>query len=213
MSAAAPLRRPAALRLPATAAPAREKVAHSRPRLVLISQRRPTAGRLPFLILVGAVLVAGLVGVLLLHMIAAQDAYRASTLQQQLANLNDQEQALANQVEQDSAPNVLRQHAMALGMRPAAVTHYKQLKDGRAIGVQTPVLAAPPASTTSTTDTSTRATGKTDKTATGKTGKTATGKTGTARKTATGKTGTAGKTGKSGGKTNTTGHTSTTTNQ
>jgi hypothetical protein len=150
MSATAPLRRPAALRLPAQTVPAQAKPAHPRPRLVLISQRRPTAGRLPFLILVGAVMVVGLVSVLLLHMMAAQDAYRVSALQEKLATLHDQEQELASQVDADSAPSALRHRATALGMRPTTVEKYHQLKDGRAVGLQTPAYV-PPAPTTATT--------------------------------------------------------------
>ncbi|MBV9487739.1 MAG: hypothetical protein JO246_17025 [Frankiaceae bacterium] len=142
MSATAPLRRPAALRLPA---PAQAKPAQPRPRLVLISGRRPTAGRLPFLIVIGAVLAIGLVAVLMLHMVAAQDAYRANALQQKLATLHNQEQELASQVEADSAPSVLRHRAAALGMRPGVVAKFHLLKDGRAVGLQTPLAYTQPA--------------------------------------------------------------------
>jgi hypothetical protein len=169
VSAAAPLRRPAALRLPATAppraTPQRKPVAASRPRLILVSQRRPTAGRLPFLIVVGAVLVTGLVSVLLLHMLAAQDAYRANAMQQRLATLTDQEQQLSNTLEADSSPSALRRQAVALGMRPTAVNSYHQLRDGRAIGVQTPVVITPPAPPVTTTTTKASKTAKTAKTA------------------------------------------------
>lgn len=160
MSATAPLRRPAALRLPASA-PSRTTAtpkASGRPRLVLVSQRRTTAGRLPFIILIGGLLSLGLVSVLLLHMLAAQDAYRANTLQKQLASLTDQEQQVATAVEADSSPSALRARAAALGMRPATVTSFRQLKDGRAIGLQTPIPAAPSVTQTTATTTSATAT-------------------------------------------------------
>jgi hypothetical protein len=152
MSATAPLRRPAALLLPAPHRTTDRPKAVSRPRLVLISQRRITAGRLPFMILIGGVLSIGLVSVLLLHMLAAQDAYRANTLQQRLQALTDQEQQLATAVDADSSPAALKSRALSLGMRPTTVTHLRPLKDGRAIGVQTPIYPPPPPPTTTTSD-------------------------------------------------------------
>jgi hypothetical protein len=130
------------------------------------------AGRLPFLIVVGAVLVTGLVGVLLLHMLAAQDAYRATALQQRLATLSDQEQQLNMTVESDSSPETLRARAVALGMVPTTVGNFHKLKDGRAVGLQTPVYIPPPpppvpthpkstkSTATSTASTTTATTGK-----------------------------------------------------
>ena len=149
MSATAPVRRPTALHFPTQSpplgTPQRKPPASSRPRLVLVSQRRPTAGRLPFLIVVGVLLVGGLVGVLLLHTVAAQDAYRANTLQQRLATLTDQEQRLSTLIESDSSPQALRQRAVALGMVPTTVGKFHRMHDGRTVGVQTPVYVAPPA--------------------------------------------------------------------
>jgi hypothetical protein len=176
MSATAPLRRPAALVLPAPSRTTDAPKATGRPRLVLISQRRITAGRVPFMILIGAVLSAGLVSVLLLHMLAAQDAYRANTLQQRLQALTDQEQQLATAVDADSSPTALRSRALALGMRPTSVTHLRQLKDGRAVGVQTPIYAPPPAPVTSKSDATNAKPGATAKAGT-------TGKTDTSTKT------------------------------
>jgi cytoskeletal protein RodZ len=156
MSAAAPLRRPVALRQPAALLkPAAGKVASARPRLVLVSQRRTSAGRLPFMIVVGSVLVVGLVGVLLLHMFAAQDAYRANALQQRLTTLSEAQQQAQSVVDADSSPTVLRAQAAALGMVPTGVTSFHKLKDGRAIGLQTPIIVAPPAPPVTTKKTAT----------------------------------------------------------
>lgn len=144
MSALAPLRRPTALHTPTGVPAQRKPAALPRPRLVLVSPQRTTAGRLPFLILVGAVLVVGLVGVLLLHMIAAQDGFRATALQKQLTTLTGQEQLIAKQVEADSAPIALQRRAAALSMVATTVTSIHRLHDGRAVGTQTPVYAPPP---------------------------------------------------------------------
>jgi hypothetical protein len=143
------VRLPARVPAPRTV-PATRKPAAARPRLVLVSSRRQAAGRLPFLIVIGAVLVSGLVGVLFLHMLAAQDAYRATALQDRLATLNDQAQQLTNLVEADSSPHALQQRAARLGMVPTAISNFHRLHDGRAVGVQKPVLPPPPPAPTPT---------------------------------------------------------------
>lgn len=164
MSAAAPLRRPVAARPQPTSVPTPRTATTARPRLVVVPTRRSSAGRLPFLILVGAVLVVGLVAVLLLHMLAAQDAFRANDLQQRLSILTDQEQQVASAVEADSSPQALRTRAAALGMVPATITGLHRLHDGRAVGQQTPVYVPPPAPTM--TSKSTKASTKTTTTTT-----------------------------------------------
>jgi hypothetical protein len=108
-----------------------------------VSSRPSSAARLPFLILVGAIMVTGLVGVLLLHMLAAQDSFRATHLQTRLATLTDAEQRLDSQVEADSAPAALEQRAKALGMVPARIAKFHKLHDGRTIGQQAPVYPPP----------------------------------------------------------------------
>jgi hypothetical protein len=131
--------------MPPPAAPA--------PRLVVVSPRRSPASRLPFLILVGAIMVIGLVGVLLLHMLAAQDAYRANHLQQRLTSLTDAEQRLSRIVEADSAPSALRHRARALGMVPATISGFHKLRDGRTVGLQAPVQPPPVPTVTQPTPT------------------------------------------------------------
>ncbi|MDQ1748370.1 MAG: hypothetical protein QOD07_2633, partial [Frankiaceae bacterium] len=81
MSATAPLR---ALPLPPrrTEAPARAATA-ARPRLVAVPA--PTAGRVPFVLAVAGVLAVGLVALLLLHTLAAQDAFTVHKLTRQSA--------------------------------------------------------------------------------------------------------------------------------
>jgi hypothetical protein len=136
------------VRLPTTVerpVPGPSRLPSVRPRLVLVSSRRTTAGRLPFLIVVGGVLVLGLVAVLLLHTLAAQDAFRANAMQQRLSALTDRQQQLAGVVDADSAPGALRARAAGLGMVPTAVDSYRRLHDGRTVGVQTPAYVPPPA--------------------------------------------------------------------
>jgi len=116
MSAIAPLR---ALPLPARPARPAERPARAteRPKLVVVPA--PTAGRVPFVLAVAGVLAIGLVALLLLHTLAAQDAFTVHKLTRQSAALADQEQALAIANEQAQAPSNLALRASGLGMVPA----------------------------------------------------------------------------------------------
>ena len=125
----------------ARARPQPEVESH-RPSLRIVAARPLTAARLPFAIFIGAILVGGLVALLLLHTMAAQDAFRLESLQQQSAALDDTEEQLAVANEQAAAPSVLGAHARALGMVPTGSIAYVQLHHhGKIVGV---VQAAPP---------------------------------------------------------------------
>jgi hypothetical protein len=149
MSAVAPLRKPIGLRFGGNAAPvaapAKPKV---RPRLVIVAPPRSAAGRLPFLILIGAVLVSGLLTLLMLHTLAAQDGFKVNTLQTKLNALTDTEQGLAQQVQADSSPAKLRKAAAALGMVPSTIPAYKRVH-GRVVGLEQPAYL--PSASTATT--------------------------------------------------------------
>ena len=125
----------------ARARPQAEVESH-RPSLRLVAARPLTAARLPFAIFIGAILVSGLVGLLLLHTMAAQDAFRLESLQQKSAALDDTTEQLAVANEQAAAPSVLGAHAKALGMVPTGSIAYVELHHhGRIVGV---VQAAQP---------------------------------------------------------------------
>ena len=125
----------------ARARPQAEVESH-RPSLRLVAARPLTAARLPFAIFIGAILVTGLVTLLLLHTMAAQDAFRLESLQQQSAALDDTTEQLAVANEQAAAPSVLGARAKALGMVPTGSIAYVELHHrGKIVGV---VQAAPP---------------------------------------------------------------------
>jgi hypothetical protein len=118
------------------------EVESHRPSLRLVAARPLSAARLPFAIFVGAILVTGLVTLLLLHTMAAQDAFRLASLEQQSSALDDTEEQLAVANEQAAAPSVLGAHARTLGMVPTGSIAYVELHHhGRIVGV---VQAAPP---------------------------------------------------------------------
>jgi type II secretory pathway pseudopilin PulG len=187
----APLRRAAgagpipAPRQPRTSAPAR-----SRTQLSLVAPRATVAGRTPFAVLVAVILMAGLMALLLVHTLAAQDAFRVHDLNQRLAALKDTEQQLAVSTEQAASPTALRARAEALGMQPSQIDGYRHTKDGRVVGTLTAVpqpVVAPAPATAAKPATIHKPAGRTAKLGNAKSG---TAKSGTA-KSGTAKSGTA----------------------
>ncbi len=114
-------------------------------RLTVVPTQPMPAGRLPFAVLVGAILITGLMGLLLVHTLAAQESFRVHDLTQRLATLQDEEQQLAVANQQASTPTALRIEAEDLGMRPSTISDYRTAKDGRVIGTLTAVPVAVPA--------------------------------------------------------------------
>jgi hypothetical protein len=153
----APLRRPAgagASPLPTPRQPAPGAPSRSRARLSIVASRPAAPGRAPFAVLIAGILLAGLMGLLLVHTLAAQDAFRVHDLNQRLATLKDSEQQLQIATEQAESPSALRTQALALGMRPSQIAGYRHAKDGRVIGTLTaiplPVIASVPTPTVAT---------------------------------------------------------------
>jgi len=119
-----------------------EEVQTTRAALRLVATRPLTAARLPFAIFIGAILAVGLVALLLLHTMAAQDAFRLQALQHQSADLDDIEEQLAVAEQQQQAPAALAARARSLGMVPTDSIAYVDLhRHGKIVGV---VQAAPP---------------------------------------------------------------------
>lgn len=101
------------------------------------------APRAPFLIMMGALLAAGLLGLLLLNTTLAQGAFIAHDLQAQTTALADQEQALVQKVAEQESPMVLERRARAIGMVPSSTPVFLRLSDGAVLGVPVPAKAAP----------------------------------------------------------------------
>lgn len=139
MSAATPLRAP--VRTP------------QRPPLRVVEPATTSAGRIAFAILVGGILASGLVVLLMLHTLAAQDAFRLHDLQRRAATLSDAEQQLAVADQQAQAPSTLAARAKALGMVPTGSLRFTKRRNGVivavAVGVLPPASAPKPATTPS----------------------------------------------------------------
>ncbi len=105
--------------------------------LRLVPQRRSSAAKAPFVVAVVVLLVGGLLGLLLLNTVVAQDAFRLHDLQKQGQVLGDREQALAKQVRAMQAPGSISDRALALGMVPGGVPVFLRLPDGAVLGAVT----------------------------------------------------------------------------
>jgi hypothetical protein len=100
----------------------------------------------PFLLLTVGLAVAGLVALLLLNTLVAQDSFRLSELQRDNNALAEREQVLVARVSALDAPGGLARRAEKLGMVPAGTPAFLS-PSGRTIGKPTkarmPVRPAP----------------------------------------------------------------------
>jgi hypothetical protein len=97
----------------------------------------------PFLVLMAALVVIGVVGVLVLHTKINEGAFRLSDLRATQASLDQQEQQLEQQLADLSSPGNLRAAATRLGLIPAGDPAYIYLPDGRVVGVPQPARSSP----------------------------------------------------------------------
>ena len=105
--------------------------------------RRP-APRAPFVVLLGALLAAGLGGLLYLHTSLAEDSFRLHDLMTRSAVLADREQALAQEVALEASPTRLAARAEALGMVRSPNPAFIRLSDGAILGKPKAGVAPPP---------------------------------------------------------------------
>jgi hypothetical protein len=127
---AVPLRAPSTSPAPAPAvAPQRW--------LRLVPQRRSSASRAPFAVVLVGVLGGGLLGLLLLNTLVAQDSFTLHRLATESRELQQREQMLASQLEAQQAPSALAGRATDLGMVPGGAPVFLRLSDGRVLGKPT----------------------------------------------------------------------------
>src|SRR3954447_1437413 len=120
----------AAARVPARpiARPTVRQRPQPRLRVVAPAPRRSAGG---LALLSVGLLGFGLLVLLLLNISIGKGAYALTELQQQQRELAENKQALAEQVQQESAPQELARRARHLGMVPAPNTAFVRLPDGR----------------------------------------------------------------------------------
>ena len=137
MSAVAPIRAGAA-RLGAPA-----KATERRPQLQVVAPVAGVRGRVAFVVLVGTILAGGLVALLMLHTLAAQDAFTVHKLQRHAEALTEAEQQLAVADEQAQSPTALAARARALGLVPTDSLRFIRRHDGTVIAVGTAAKPMP----------------------------------------------------------------------
>lgn len=170
MSATARAAAPTRAAAPSRAPHRRTPPARPRPQLHAVPRPAWRAPLVPFVLVAIALVVAGLLGLLMLNTLVAQDSFRVRQLERDTTLLREQEQQLLAQVAGLDAPEVLAQKAESMGLVPAAAPAF--IEDGEFLGDPAPAVAAaptaeraqaaPPASTTKSTKTK-PATGKTTK--------------------------------------------------
>ncbi|MCA1710107.1 MAG: hypothetical protein LC789_00095 [Actinobacteria bacterium] len=110
--------------------------------LRLVAARRSSAARTPFVVVVVLILLGGLLGLLALNTVLAQDAFTLHALQVQSRQLADREQALQREVADLQSPRSLAARATALGMVPGGPPAFLRLSDGKVLGA--PVAGTAP---------------------------------------------------------------------
>ncbi len=102
--------------------------------LRLVPPRRSKVRRAPFLAVVLGLLAAGLLSLLALNTLLAQDAFTLHELQVQGKQLSDREQELQSAVDALQAPRAIADRAAGLGMVQGGPPAFLRLPDGALLG-------------------------------------------------------------------------------
>jgi hypothetical protein len=116
----------------------------AKPSLALVPTTPSAAPRAPFVVLVAALLVAGLGGLLFLHTALAEDSFRLHDLQTHSALLANEQQALEQRLALEASPRRLSDRAHQLGMVRSENPAFIRLSDGRILGKPKAGVAPPP---------------------------------------------------------------------
>ncbi|MER6203482.1 hypothetical protein ABT234_39710 [Streptomyces sp. NPDC001586] len=100
------------------------------------------AARMPFVLLVVALLGGGLISLLLLNSALNEGSFQLTRLKKETTALTDEEQALQRDVDAYSAPDALQRRAQELGLVPGGSPVFIG-PDGKVAGTATPAEASP----------------------------------------------------------------------
>jgi hypothetical protein len=123
--------------------PARVTEAARTPRLRVAPPAPISVPRAPFVAVVIALVVAGVLGILVINTKTNENSFRISKLQDQKAALDNQQQQLENQIAGYESTGNLDAAARRLGLVKADTPAYIRLPDGRIIGVPKPGTGQP----------------------------------------------------------------------
>ena len=119
-----------------------DPAAIQRARLTVVPRTRPRAPRLPFIALITAILLAGVVGLLMFNTSMQQAAFVESRLSTQADNLAARQQALQSELQRLDDPQVIAAKAQAHGMVIPGSPAVLNVPSGKVEGTPTPADAA-----------------------------------------------------------------------
>ncbi len=111
-----------------------------RPQLRMVRAPALDHGRGLFLLSCLLMLLAGLIALLLINTSLAKGSFRLHDLERNHRELADTEQALAEDLAAQAAPEVLARRARALGMVPIQDPAFVSVPDGRILGKPRPAV-------------------------------------------------------------------------
>lgn len=124
-----------------TRVPRIAEIAVERARLTLVPRRQARAARVPFVSLVSALLLGGVVGLLLFNTSLQQASFAATSLQDQATTLLAREQALRLELDALRDPQRVAEQARAMGMVTSCTPVFLDLATGKVIGKPVPASA------------------------------------------------------------------------
>jgi len=117
--------------------------AAARPRLKVAPPPPVTGPRVPFVALILALVVVGVLGILVVNTKIAENAFQIEKLKETGSALDLQQQELQREIAQAQAPGNLTAQARKLGMVGGGDPAYNRLQDGKIIGIPKPGAGAP----------------------------------------------------------------------
>jgi hypothetical protein len=127
--------------LDARTAPASERI--TRPELSVVPAADAPSPRMPFVVLVLALIGAGLIALLLLNTAINENAFRLHNLDTNKKALDLRQQQLEQDILELENPGPLNAAAQRQGLVPIGQPAFIELPDGKIIGVPTPARAVP----------------------------------------------------------------------
>ncbi|MGI8901740.1 MAG: hypothetical protein ACR2HA_12605 [Nocardioides sp.] len=118
------------------------EAAVDRARLTVVPRRIDRAQRVPFVLLVSMLLIAGVAGLLTFNTSMQQASFTATALEQQAVVLSAREQSLQMDLERLRDPQRVAEAARFMGMVPPSNPVFLRLSDGTVLGTPTPAVAA-----------------------------------------------------------------------
>ncbi|MBA2465441.1 MAG: hypothetical protein H0V42_10780, partial [Nocardioidaceae bacterium] len=118
------------------------EAAVDRARLTVVPRRIDRAQRVPFVLLVSMLLIAGMAGLLTFNTSMQQASFTATALEQQAVVLSAREQSLQMDLERLRDPQRVAEAARFMGMVPPSNPVFLRLSDGAVLGTPTRAVAA-----------------------------------------------------------------------